>query len=164
MMKHWIIVPLEYHCTFIKRNPENNYFRKITSMDFYQRTSIKTKIRPTTYVLLGIKLLSLFQKWNHSDLKNHMIISTLWKIYMKILILLIDNNKTYNMLRLNKNYYLKTQVINWSLKKKYNIFIQTLTTIFRIQQRTQVSWQFIIMIKKIFIDYPEDFSNITDDS
>ena len=41
MMEHYIIVPSEDHCTYIKIHPENNSFRTITNIDHNQKTSIK---------------------------------------------------------------------------------------------------------------------------
>ena len=45
-----------------KRHPENNYFRKITNMDHNQKNETKTRIHPTTQVLLRLKFIALVQK------------------------------------------------------------------------------------------------------
>ena len=65
---------------------------------------------------------------------------------------------------MNKNNYLGTQIKTQSLKKNYKTFTQTLITIFRHQQWTQVSWLFIITIQKNSLVIQNIFSDIATDS
>ena len=68
------------------------------------------------------------------------------------------------MMRFNNKNYLKTQMITFSLKNNYNIFSQTLITMFHIQQWNHISWQFIIMIHKFSFMIQNSFSNNESDS
>ena len=66
-------------------------------------------------------------------------------------------------MRLKKNNYLKTQIKTLSLNNNWNIFTQTLLTIFHLQQQTQVSWLSIIMILKLLSMIQNIFFNIAAD-
>ena len=132
----------------MKSQPDKNSFITITNTYHGQRSSIKTKIHTKKQVLLMLQSLALVQKRNQSALTTCMNISTQWKITMKILILLIQKKNTYKILSLNKNNSMKTQMKTWSLKNNKNIFTQTLTTIFHLQQWTKVSWKLIMLIQK----------------
>ena len=114
----------------MKNQAENNPFRKITKMYHDPRNSTKILIHPTQ-ILLRIKLLNINQKLNQSDLRKHMTISTLCKILMRILILLIQKNKTWKMMRINNKNYLRDK-FKRSLKYKRIISYNNLEKIYGI--------------------------------
>ena len=143
-------------------HPENISFRKITKMDHNQSTAIKTQINPIK-LLPRLQFISNNKNLTQSVLRTHMTILTLWKIPTKTLILLIHNNKTDNMVKMNKKIYLKSQPKTIT-KKNCKTFTQTLITIFHHQKWTQVSWLFIIMIQKDSLMIQKIFENITYDS
>ena len=86
----------------------------------------KNKDTLKTQVLLWLQLIALVQNWTQFSLMTCMTILTVWEIPMHILTLLIHKNKTQKILISNKNNYMKTQMMTWSLNKNSNIFTQTL--------------------------------------
>ena len=117
-MEHYRIVTSEDHYIYMQSHLENKSFRKITNMDYDQRTSIWNKINPKRQALLRIQLLPLVQTQTQSTLMTHMTILTIWKIPMTILTLLIHKKKTWKIMSLNKTNYIKRQMMTWSLSPR----------------------------------------------
>ena len=132
------IFPSGCHCTCIQRNPENNSLITIANMDQDQRNSIKINIHPKTQALLNQKCLALVQKQTQYYLKTRMNIFIIWTTIIKILTFLIHRNRTWKTKSLKRVNNMSIKMITLSLKKNLNMFTQTLTKHFHLQQLTQV--------------------------
>ena len=137
--------PLYIHAKAPREHPpQKNHKHGSQTKEFYKNKDTSKHTGPPKH-----KLIDFIQKWTQYSLMTRMTIFIIWKITMKILTLLIHKNKTWKILRLNKNNSTKTQMMNLSLKKNSNIFTQNLIKEFYHQQLTQVSYQPITFIYEI---------------